>query len=106
MAVRTVEERLSVVEHKVAENANRIDGLREAIIELGSRMDQRFDAVDRRFDSIDRRFESMDRRFEVMEQRFEAMEQRFDRRFLWLTGTLAATMLAVVSVLSAALLGG
>ena len=106
MAVRTVEERLSVVEHKVAENANRIDGLREAIVELGNRMDQRFDAVDRRFDAIDRRFESMDRRFEVMEQRFEAMEQRFDRRFLWLTGTLAATMLAVVSVLSAALLGG
>ncbi len=92
MAVRTVEERLTVVEHKVAENANRIDGLREAIIELGNRMDQRFDAVDRRFESMDRRF--------------EAMEQRFDRRFLWLTGTLAATMLAVVSVLSAALLGG
>lgn len=99
MAVRTVEERLGVVEHKVAENANRIDGLREAIIELGNRMDQRFDAIDRRFDSIDRRFESVDRRF-------EAMEQRFDRRFLWLTGTLAATMLAVVSVLTAALLGG
>ena len=92
MAVRTVEERLTVVEHKVAENAKRIDGLREAIIELGNRMDQRFDAVDRRFESMDRRF--------------EAMEQRFDRRFLWLTGTLAATMLAVVSVLSAALLGG
>ena len=92
MAVRTVEERLTVVEHKVAENANRIDGLREAIIALGNRMDQRFDTVDRRFESMDRRF--------------EAMEQRFDRRFLWLTGTLAATMLAVVSVLTAALLGG
>ena len=92
MDVKTVEERLTIVEHKVSEHANRIDGLREAIIELGNRMDQRFDAVDRRFESIDRRF--------------EAMEQRFDRRFLWLTGTLAATMLAVVSVLSAALLGG
>lgn len=73
--VKTVEERLSVVEHKVAENANRIEGLREAIAELGNRMDHRFDA----------------------------MEQRFDQRFLWLTGTLVATMVAVVSVLSAAL---
>ena len=110
MAVKTVEERLSVVEHKVAENANRIEGLREAIAELGSRMDHRFDAMEQRFDQ---RFESMeqrfDQRFDAMEQRFdrrfESMEQRFDRRFLWLTGTLVATMVAVVSVLSAALLG-
>ena len=87
--VKTVEERRSVVEHKVAENAYRIDGLREAITELGNRMDRRFDAMEQRFD-----------------RRFESMEQRFDRRFLWLTGTLAATMLAVVSVLSATLLGG
>ena len=88
MDVKTGEERLSVVEHKVVENANRIDGLREAIAELGDRMDHRFDAMEQRFD-----------------RRFQSMEQRFDRRFLWLTGTLAATMLAVVSVLSAALLG-
>lgn len=92
MAVKTVEERLTVVEHKVSEHAKRIDGLHEAIIELGNRMDRRFESIDRHFESLD--------------QRFETMEQRFDRRFLWLTGTLAATMLAVVSVLSAALLGG
>ena len=91
MAGTTVEARLTVVEHKVAENAKQIDGLREAIVELGSRMDRRFDA--------------MDRRFEAMDRRFETLEQRFDRRFLWLTGTLAATMLTVVSILSAALLG-
>ena len=78
MAGKTVEERLTIVERKVAENAHRIDGLREAIAELGNRMDRRF----------------------------EALEQRHSRQFLWLTGTLAATMLAVVSILSAALLGG
>ena len=89
MAVKTVEERLTVVEHKVAENARRIGGLREAIAELGERMDRRFEGLEQRFD-----------------QRLEAMEQRFDLRFLWLTGTLAATMLAVVTVLSAALFGG
>ena len=113
MAVKTVEERLTVVEHKVAENASRIDGLREAIVELGNRMDRRFDAMeqrfDRRFEAMDHRFEAMDRRFEAIDRRFEAMEQRFDtmdRRFLWLTGTLVATMLTLVSILSAALLGG
>ena len=88
MAGTTVEARLTVVEHKVAENAKQIDGLREAIIELSERMDRRFEALEQRFD-----------------RRFEAMERLFDRRFLWLTGTLAATMLTVVSILSAALLG-
>ena len=92
MSVKTVEERLTVVEHKVAENANRIDGLREAIAELGERMDRRFEAMEQRFD----------RRFEAIDQRFETI----DRRFLWLTGTLVATMLTLVSILSAALLGG
>ncbi|MXY24068.1 MAG: hypothetical protein F4Y45_06040 [Acidobacteria bacterium] len=99
MAVKTVEERLTVVEHKMAENASRIDGLREAIAELGERMDRRFEAMEQRFD---RRFEAIDRRFETIDQRFEAI----DRRFLWLTGTLVATMLTLVSILSAALLGG
>ena len=105
MAVKTVEERLTTVEHKVVENANRIDGLREAIVELGNRMDRRFEAMEQRFD---RRFEAIDRRFDAVDRRFETVEQRFDtmdRRFLWLTGTLVATILTLVSILSAALLG-
>ena len=85
MAIETIEQRLTVVEHKVVENAGRIDGLREAITELGERMDRRFEAMEQRFD-----------------RRFEAI----DRRFLWLTGTLVATLLTLVSILSAALLGG
>ena len=117
MAVKTVEERLTVVERKVAENANRIDGLREAIAELGNRMDHRFEVMEQRFAAMEQRFAAMeqrfagmeqrfDRRFESIDRRFEALEQRHSRQFLWLTGTLAATMLAVVSILSAALLGG
>ena len=110
MAVKTVEERLTVVERKVAENANRIDGLREAIAELGNRMDHRFEVMEQRFAAMEQRFAGMeqrfDRRFESIDRRFEALEQRHSRQFLWLTGTLAATMLAVVSILSAALLGG
>lgn len=110
MTVKTVEQRLTAVEHKVVENANRIDGLHEAIAELGNRMDRRLEAMEQRFD---RRFEAMeqrfDRRFDAVDRRFETIEQRFDtmdRRFLWLTGTLVATMLTLVSILSAALLGG
>ena len=92
MTVKTVEQRLTAVEHKVASNTSRIDGLHEAIAELGNRMDRRLEAMEQRFD---RRFEAIDRRFDTM-----------DRRFLWLTGTLVATMLTLVSILSAALLGG
>ena len=33
------------------------------------------------------------------------MEQRFDRRFVWLIGTLVATMATMVSILTAALFG-
>ena len=102
MAVKTVEERLTVVERKVAENANRIDGLREAIAELGNRMDHRFEVMEQRFAAMEQRFAGMeqrfDRRFESIDRRFEALEQRHSRQFLWLTGTLAATMLAVVSI--------
>ncbi len=92
--VRSVEERLTTVEHKVEENARRIDGLHEAIRDLGDRMERRFEAVDRRFDAIDRRFEAIDRRFEAM-----------DRRFLWLVGFQMTTLIAVVGAIAAAALG-
>ena len=71
-AMKTVAERLTVVEHKVAENARGIEGLREAVVELGARMDRGFAAVDRRLESMEQRF---DRRFETMDRRFETMEQ-------------------------------
>ena len=106
MAVKTVEERLTVVEQKVAENASGIAGLREAITELGARMDRRFEALEQRFD---RRFEAIDRRFEMIDRRFEMIDRRFevlDRRLMWLTGTLVASMLTVLTILAGALLGG
>ena len=93
--VRSVEERLTTVEHKVEENARRIDGLHEAIRDLGDRMEQRFAAIDRRFDAIDRRFETIERRFETT-----------DRRFLWIVGFQMTTLIAVVGAIAAAALGG
>ena len=119
MAMKTVEERLTISEHKVAENARGIDGLREAIVELGNRMERGFEAMDRRFEAIDRRFETIDRRFEAMDRRFEAIEQRFDQRlgainqtmdrrfvamdqklsrqFFWLVGTLVVILLTILT---------
>ena len=110
MATRTVEERVNLVEHKVAENASGIERLHAAIVDLGDRMDRRFEAVeqrwDRRFETIDRRFESMDRRFESMEQRFESMEQRQSSHFRWVIGvqlTTAVAMVAAVATIAAAI---
>ena len=76
------------------ENAHRIDGLHEAIRNLGDRMERRFEAVDRRFDAIDRRFEAIERRFETT-----------DRRFLWLVGFQMTTLIAVFGAIVAALGG-
>ena len=118
MATQTVEERVTLVEHKVAENAHGMNGLREAIVDLGDRMerrfeaveqrwDRRFEAIDRRFEAIDRRFDTMDRRFDTMDRRFEAMEQRQSTHFRWVIGvqltTTVAIIAAVVTVVTAAL---
>ena len=106
--MKTVEERLTITEHKVAENARGIDGLREAIVELGNRMERGFEAMDRRFEAIDRRFEAIDRRFEAMDRRFEAMDRRFvvvdqnmSRQFRWIVGIQMTTLLAMVGAIAA-----
>ena len=56
MAVKTVEERLTVAERRVAENAHGVEALREAVVDLRRRMERGFEAVDRRFEAIDQRF--------------------------------------------------
>ncbi len=85
MATKTSEERLTAVEHEVAENARAIDGLRETVV-------AGFKAMERRFEAIDRRFEAVDRRF-------EAIGQKMDRQFLWVVGIQITTMLAVVAAM-------
>ena len=79
MATRTIEERVTYLDKKVAENALGIEGLHRAVADLATRMDEGFAAVARRFEAVDRRFEAIDRRFEVMDQRFQTMDQRFQR---------------------------
>ena len=113
--MKAVEERVTVVERQVEENARDIEGLRGAVVELGRRMEQgfealerRFEAIDRRFEAIDRRFEAMERRFEVIDQRFEAIERRLDRldqqmsrQFFWVVGIQITTVLAMTGAIAA-----
>ena len=94
VAAKTVEERLTVVEQKVAENARGIDGLREAIVKGFEAMDRRFEAIDRRFETIDRRFETIN---QTMDRRFEAMDQKLSRQFFWLVGTLVVILLTILT---------
>ena len=75
----------------MAENAQRIDGLREAIVELGERMDRRFEGMEQRFD----------RRFEAVDRRFEKMEQTTSTHFRWIVGIQMTTLLAMVAAMAA-----
>ena len=83
----SVEERLVTVEHKVEENARRIDGLHEAISELGNRMERRFEAVDRRFEAIDKRF--------------EGIERNMSGQFRWIVGIQMTTLIAMIGAIAA-----
>ena len=99
--MKTVEERLTIVEHKVAKNARGIDGLRDAVVKGFEAMDRRFEAIDRRFEAIDRRFETIDRRFEAMDRRFVVVDQNMSRQFRWIVGIQMTTLLAMVGAIAA-----
>ena len=102
MAAKTVEERVTEVEYKVAENARSIDGLREAIVEGFKAMDRRFEAMDRRFEAMDRRFEAMVQRFD---RRLEVVDENMSRQFRWIVGIQITTLLAMIGAIATAALG-
>ena len=91
MAAKTVEERVTEVEYKVAENARSIDGLREAIVEG-------FKAMERRFEAMERRFEAMEQRFD---RRLEVMDENMSRQFRWIVGIQITTLLAMIGAIGA-----
>ena len=61
------------------EQSRRIDDVRDAVTNLETRMDRRFDAVDRRFDALD---------------------GKMDRQFRWLVGMQVTMLLAIVATLA------
>ena len=84
MAAKTVEERVTEVEYKVAENARSIDGLREAIVEGFEAMDGRFEAMEQRFD-----------------RRLEVVDENMSRQFRWIVGIQITTLLAMIGAIGA-----
>jgi uncharacterized coiled-coil protein SlyX len=95
VAMPTVEERLSHLEGRVAEQASMFTELRESIRHLEHRMDAGFQQIERRFEAIDRRFEAMD-------AKLTALDQSGSRQFAWLAGMMVTLLIAVVGALLAA----
>ena len=83
----TLEERVSFLEGRVVEQSNRLDGVREAVVSLEQRFDQRFVSLEQRIVSLEDR---MDRRFDGV-----------DRQFKWLVGLQVTTLVAMVAALLA-----
>lgn len=73
-----------------------VNGIREAVLALESRVDRRFEQVDKRFERLEDR---MDRRFEEMTHRFDAMDAKMSRHFVWMMGLLVTTLIAMVGSL-------
>lgn len=94
---------MAFLEGRVGEHGQMLTGIRDAVADLGERMDRRFEAVDRRFESVDRRFEAVDRRFEAVEHRLDTMDAKFSRYFLWMVGLQVTTLTAVVAALASVL---
>ena len=108
----TVEERVAYLDGRVEEHSQMVNGIREALASLESRVEKRFEQVDKRFEQVDRRFEQvdqrflhleerMDRRFEQVGLRLESIDAKMSRQFVWLAGMLVTTLIAMLGTLGA-----
>ena len=68
-------------------------------------MEMRFERVDERFADVDRRFNEVDRRFDEMRDGFAQINRRFDETFREFRALLV-TVMSVMAVLFAAMMGG
>ncbi len=68
------------------------------IIELGERMDRRFEHVDARFAQMERQFERVDHRFEQMENRFHAVRDDLRDQLKTYTLTTVGAMTALTAI--------
>ena len=64
----------------------------EAILQLETRMDNRFDAIDTRFDAIDTRIDTLEsnvnERFSAVDTRVDTLESNMNERFNDLESTI------------------
>lgn len=99
----TLEERVAYLEGKVGDIA-RLDAdvrdVRDAIAHLDQKFDARIDALDKKFDTrinaLDQKFDS---RFGIVDSRFNALDQKIDRLYLFVLGTLAASIGSLIGVI-------
>ncbi len=78
------------IAHNTAEIANlrgqmdqtnyRLTDLHACYLDLGRRVDERFDKVDEKFEKVDERFQKVDERFERFEVRMDENFERFEAR--------------------------
>ena len=101
--METVEERVAYLEGRVEEHSQMVNGIREALTSLESRVDKRFEQVDLRILHLEER---MDRRFEQVDLRLESIDAKMSRQFLWLAGMLMTTLIAMLGTLGAIIAGG
>ena len=106
----TLDERVAYLEGQMAEHANSFVVMRDALRDIGQRIDrvdQRIDRleqridhleqrIDARFDAIDRRFEAIDRRFEGVDQKLAGLDDKMSRQFLWTVGIQITILVAVL----------
>ena len=111
----TLEERVAFVEGKLGEQSIMIEGIRQAIGSLESRLDARLNGLDQRLIALearlDQRFSAIDQRFSVIDQRFTAMDGRFDaldvkmtRQFQWVMGGILLSAASTIATILSALL--
>jgi hypothetical protein len=106
-AMGALAERIAALESGAEERGKMVDGVRESVVSLETRMDRRFESLeikmDRRFEGLEAR---MDRRFETseakMDHRFETMDAKMSRQFLWLVGIQVTTLATIVAAVVAA----
>lgn len=89
-----LEERVAYLEGKVEEHARGMDGMRDAIVQLGQRLVHLEERMDRRFEAIDRRFEGVERRL-------DGLDDKLSRHFVWLVGVQVTTLAAIIAALVA-----
>jgi hypothetical protein len=89
-----VEKRVAFVEGRVSEHGRMIELLRQSLVSLEQRIDQRFAAVDQRFVAIDQRFAAVD-------QRLAALDDKMSRHFTWLVGLQVTTLIGGLGALLA-----
>ena len=77
----------------MVEHGQAINGIRETVVSLDTRLDRRFDAIDRRFEAIDRRLASLDTKLDC---RFDILDAKITRMFTWMVGLFVTTIVTVV----------